>query len=97
MGKKCCKIFVVVAKQAVESKSTREKSKLNDFEKKVLTRKGKIQQVLNEKKTKVQRKKIQIKQAKKMFCLSTVCRKRRSLQIQILFRGVTNQNVKNCG
>ena len=46
---------------------------------------------------KFKEKKILIKQAKKMFCLSTVCMKRWSLQIQILFRGVANQNVKNCG
>ena len=63
--------------------------------KKVLTRKGKLQQVLTYKKTKFKEKKILIKQAKKKnFCLSTVCKKKRtSLQIQILFRGVANQFV----
>ena len=34
------------------------------------------------------------KTSKKNFSLSTVCRKKKSLQIQILLRGVTNQNVK---
>ena len=38
--------------------------------------------------------KIMMKQAKKHFCPSTVCRKRRSLQIRSLFRGVANQYVK---
>ena len=73
-----------------------EKKNMNSMPfKKVLTRKGKLQQVLTYKKPKFKEKKILIKQAKKknISVYLLFVKKRTSLQIQILFRGVANQFV----
>ena len=56
---------------------------------------GKIHQVLTCRKPKLKKKNPDKTQTKKILS-PNVWRKRRGLQIKILFRGVANQNVKNC-